>query len=114
MKQSKLGNTAVYAFLIAGVLMILLPLYITVMTAFKTVAENTASFFTLPESLNFDNFKTVLEGGKYFQALLNTVYITVLVLLGNIAFMPMMSYAISRSKGSSKWYRALYIYLLLG
>lgn len=114
MKQSKLGHTAVYAFLIAGVLMILLPLYITVMTAFKTVAENTASFFTLPESLNFDNFKTVLEGGKYFQALLNTVYITVLVLLGNIAFMPMMSYAISRSKGSSKWYRALYIYLLLG
>jgi len=114
LKQSKLGHTAVYAFLIAGVLMILLPLYITVMTAFKTVAENTASFFTLPESLNFDNFKTVLEGGKYFQALLNTVYITVLVLLGNIAFMPMMSYAISRSKGSSKWYRALYIYLLLG
>ncbi len=114
MKHSKLGSTAVYGLLIAGVLLIILPLYVTVMTAFKTVAENTVSFFTLPESLNFSNFKTVLEGGKYFQALLNTVYITVLVLLGNIAFMPMMSYAISRSKATSKWYRALYVYLLLG
>jgi len=113
-KQRKVGNTAVYALLIAGVLMIILPLYITVMTAFKTVAENTASFFTLPQSLNFSNFKTVLEGGKYFHALLNTVYITVLVLMGNVAIMPMMSYAISRSKGKSKWYRALYVYLLLG
>ncbi len=114
MKQSKFANIAVYALLIAGVLMIILPLYITVMTAFKTVAENTASFFTPPKSLSFNNFKTVLEGGKYFRALLNTVYITVLVLLGNVAFMPMMSYAISRSMGHSRWYRALYVYLLLG
>lgn len=114
MKQSTAGRTATYIILSLGVLMILLPLYMTVATAFKTTAENTASFFALPESLNFDNFKKVLEGGKYFRALANTVYITVLVLLGNLAVMPMLSYAVSRSMATSRAYRLMYYFLLLG
>ncbi len=114
MKQSKLASGMTYAILTLGVLMILLPLYITVMTAFKTTAENTASFFALPQALNFNNFKTVLAGGKYFKALGNTVYITALVLLGNILIMPMLSYAVSRSMGTSRGYRFMYYFLLLG
>ena len=114
MRLSRASKTAIYSFLMLGVLMIILPLYITLMTAFKTPAENTASFFALPQSINLSNFATVLEGGKYFHALGNTVYITALVLLGNIAIMPMMSYAISRSMGRSRWYKALYFYLLMG
>ena len=114
MRLSRASKTAIYSFLILGVLMIILPLYITLMTAFKTPAENTASFFSPPQSFNLSNFAAVLEGGKYFRALGNTVYITVLVLLGNMAIMPMMSYAISRSMGRSRWYKALYFYLLMG
>ena len=114
MKQSRAARSATYALLAVGVLMIVLPLYITVMTAFKTPAENTASFFTPPRSLNFGNFQKVLEGGKYFRALGNTIYITLLVMLGNLMLMPMLSYAISRSMGRSKWYRGIYYYLLLG
>lgn len=114
MPQNRYSKIATYVLLFIGVLLIVLPLYMTVITAFKTVAENTASFFALPESLNFNNFKTVLEGGKYYRALANTVYITVLVLLGNAAIMPMMSYAISRSMDTSRWYRYIYYFLLLG
>lgn len=114
MRLSRASKTGVYIILILGLLLIVLPLYITVMTAFKTPAETTESFFALPKSLNLVNFATVLEGGKYFRALGNTVYITALVLLGNIAIMPMMSYAISRSMGRSRWYKALYFYLLMG
>ena len=114
MKLNRTAKSFIYVLLTAGVLMIVLPLYITVMTAFKTAAENTASFFTPPKTLNFDNFKAVLDGGKYFQALGNTAYITVLVMLGNLMLMPMLSYAISRSMGRSKWYRGMYYYLLLG
>ena len=69
MKQSSAARSATYTLLTLGVLLIVFPLYITVMTAFKTPAKNTASFFTPPRSFNFDNFKTVLEGGKYFPAL---------------------------------------------
>lgn len=114
MQQSRFSKCLTYIFLFIGVLFIILPLYMTVITAFKTTAENTASFFALPERLNFDNFKAVLEGGKYYRALANTVYITVLVLLGNTAIMPMMSYAISRSMDSSRWYRYIYYFFLLG
>lgn len=114
MKQSKASKAITYFLLSLGVLMILFPLYITIITAFKTTAENTASFFALPQTLNFDNFKTVLEGGKYFRALANTVYITLFVLLGNSVIMPMMSYAISRSMDGSRLYRYAYYFLLLG
>ncbi len=103
-----------YILLSIGVLMIVLPLYMTVITAFKTPQENTASFFALPESLNFTNFMTVLESGDYFVTLFNTVYITTFALIGNMMIMPSMSYAISRSMGHSKMYKFLYYFLLLG
>ncbi len=114
MNRSKLHTTIVYFFLILGVVMIALPLYMTVITAFKTTAENTASFFALPKRLDFSNFAHVLEGGRYFKALLNTIYITAFVVLGNTLIMPAMSYAISRSMGHSRRYRYIYYFLLLG
>lgn len=114
MKMRTASKSLVYVILSLGVLLIILPLYMTIITAFKTTAENTASFFALPKQWSLDNFKAVLEGGKYARAFGNTVYITVLVLLGNVAFMPMMSYAVSRSMPTSRLYRAMYYFLLLG
>lgn len=114
MQQRIPTKALVYVILSAGVLLIVFPLYITLMTAFKTAAENTASFFSLPQSLSFQNFAKVLEGGRYFRALGNTVFVTLLVLAGNVALMPMMSYAISRSMGTSRGYRMMYAFLLLG
>jgi|LSQX01.1.fsa_nt_gb raffinose/stachyose/melibiose transport system permease protein len=114
MRLSRASKGLIYSLLSFGVLLIVLPLYMTVITAFKTTAENTASFFAFPKTLYLDNFAAVLGDGKYYKALANTVYITVLVLLGNLALMPMLSYAISRSLKHSKWYRGLYVYLLLG
>lgn len=114
MQQRISTKALIYILLSVGVLLIVFPLYITLMTAFKTAAENTASFFSLPQSLSFQNFAKVLAGGRYFRALGNTVYITALVLAGNVALMPMMSYAISRSMGTSRGYRMMYAFLLLG
>lgn len=114
MKQKAASKAGVYVLLTLGVLLIIFPLYMTVITAFKTTAENTASFFALPQSWRLDNFKAVLEGGRYFRAFGNTVYVTVLVLLGNLAFMPMLSYAVSRSMPTSRAYRMMYYFLLLG
>lgn len=114
MKMKKTTILSTYFFLVIGVLFIILPLYMTIITAFKTTAENTASFFALPQQFKFDNFKTVLEGGRYFKALLNTFYITISVIIGNIIIMPAMSYAISRSMPTSRVYRWAYYFLLLG
>lgn len=114
MKLGKPLTIFSYIILALGVLMIALPIYMTVMTAFKTVGENTASFFAPPQSFNLDNFKKVLEGGRYWQAFGNTVFITAFVLLGNAVIFPPLSYALSRSMAHSRAYRALYFYLLIG
>jgi raffinose/stachyose/melibiose transport system permease protein len=107
-------KSTTFILLIFGVLMIILPLYMTIITAFKTTAENTASFFALPRSFYLGNFQQVLLRGGYIQAFINTVYITAGVILGNMILMPAMSYAISRSMDESRLYRYIYYFILLG
>ncbi|MDR2747298.1 MAG: carbohydrate ABC transporter permease [Treponema sp.] len=103
-----------YVLLGCGVLMILLPLYMTLITALKTTAENTASFFALPRSLYLGNFMGVLQRGGYPRAFANTVYITAGVIMGNLILMPALSYAVSRSMRTSLIYRFVYYFILLG
>lgn len=103
-----------YIFLIAGVLLILTPLYITLVTAMKTPKESLRSFLTMPSSLYLDNFKVVLEKNGYWRSFGNTVLISSIVLIGNVIFMPPLSYAVSRSMGDSKVFKFIYLYLLIG
>lgn len=57
MKLSKGGlvlKVLSYVFLIVGALMILFPLFITIITSLKTPAESAESFFSLPSSFYLD------------------------------------------------------------
>lgn len=108
------NNLLVYTLLIIGVLLIILPLYITVITAFKSNQEITQSFFSFPIPLYLDSFKQILTSPKYYSAFFNTTYITTFVLLGNLLIMPAMSYAVARSMPHSRGYRIMYAFLLLG
>lgn len=103
-----------YFILTCAVLMILLPLYITVITTFKTPQENALSFFKFPQSLYLGNYKGILSSPQYYRSFLNTVYITVFTLIGSAMLMPMMSYAISRSMNTSRIYKYIYFFLLIG
>lgn len=103
-----------YFILILGVLLIILPLYVTVVTAFKSNEQSAQSFFSLPIPLYLESFKEILLSEKYYRALMNTVYITAIVLLGNVLIMPAMSYAVARRMPHSRWYRYVYFFLLLG
>ncbi|MBQ8088540.1 MAG: carbohydrate ABC transporter permease [Clostridia bacterium] len=114
MKMSSRTKALTYVVCILGVLLVVFPLYVTVVTAFKSPNESARSFLTLPSSLYLDNFQNILRGGDYWTAFFNTVYITAFVLLGNLVIMPMLAYAVSRSMNISRWYRILYYYLLLG
>lgn len=114
MRQGRASKAFTYMILTCGVVLIFFPLYITVMTAFKTAAESTVSYLKPASSLYLGNFKAILQGGGYWIALRNTVYVTAFVLLGNLAIMPMLSYAVSRSMDSSRIYRYFFYYLLIG
>ena len=108
-------DAVAYAILIVGALLILFPLYITVITTFKTSGESANSFFTLPKSLYLGNYQEVLSNPTLGYAYRNTIYITVLSLVLELLVMPPMSFALSRGMyHKSKVFKGLYFFFLLG
>ncbi|MFC5404825.1 carbohydrate ABC transporter permease [Cohnella soli] len=84
--------------LIVGVLVVFTPLYILLVTAFKTKKELSSSFpYELPNSfLNMDNFTLVLEKGHVGLAFLNIIYIIALAVIGNMMIGTMAGYVLGR------------------
>jgi raffinose/stachyose/melibiose transport system permease protein len=102
-----------YVVLVAGLISIAIPLYVTVITALKTQAESTANFFALPKSLYLDNFKQILSNSGFFTYVMNSVVITVVAVVGISILLPMVSFAISRNM-HKKYYRFLFFYFTIG
>lgn len=114
MIMKKPARILVFGALCLGILLIVLPIYITIVTAMKTAGESLRSFFSLPSTFMMENFARVITSTGYWRSFANTLMITVIVLVGNIVIMPPLSYAVTRSMGSSRIFKALYIYLLIG
>lgn len=113
-KQLHPSNVLKYFFLILGCLIIAAPLYVTIITAFKTREESTINFFSFPSQLYLGNFREIIEKQNYFQYLGNTLIITVCSLVLMALVIPSLSYALSRNMRRSKFYRFSYIYLVIG
>ena len=58
-RRKRIAATFNYLILIIGAVFILVPLYITIVNSFKTQAQSSQSFFTLPSSLKLENFQSV-------------------------------------------------------
>ena len=108
------SNIITYIILILGLLLIVIPMYITLVTAFKSTEQSSVSYFTLPNPIYLDSFKEILSSERYYYAFGNTVYVTAFVLLGNLIIMPPTSYAMARKMPTSRAYRYMYYFLLLG
>lgn len=105
---------AVYLLLLLGLMLILFPMYVCLITTFKTQSETAISYFTLPKSFYLGNYLEILKNERLYYAYGNTFYITVLSLFVNLMLMPAMSFAIARGMGESKAFKIIYFYLLLG
>ena len=114
-KSKRKMNAFACVLLTFGLLLIVFPLYITIVTTFKTSGESAISFFTLPKSLYLGNYVTVLKNPGLWYGYRNTLYITALSLLLEMAVMPPMSFALSRGMmHSSKLFKGLYYFFLMG
>lgn len=102
-----------YIVLLTGMMVILLPLYVTVVTAFKTHEESAKSFFTLPKSLYLGNFIEIIEGTKFFRYTFNSVVNVVVCVALILVISPMVSYAVSRNM-HLKVFKMLYFYIVMG
>jgi raffinose/stachyose/melibiose transport system permease protein len=92
---------------------ILFPIYLTVVSAFKSQEELSRSYLTPPKGFYLENFKEVFLEGGFIAALYNSVFITTISLILIITVIPMLAYALERNSGS-RGYRLAFIYVLLG
>ena len=102
-----------YAFLLCVTIVVLFPVYVTFVTAFKTTAESTQNFFSLPSSFYLGNFKQVMADEHFGDYVKNSLLIT-LISVGLISFIvPMVSYAIARESKRHTYFRVIYVAILL-
>ena len=86
-----------YAVLIGGCLMVLIPIAVILLGAFKDGKEfaNTG-VFQLPKSFALDNFKTAFFEGKVMRGLVNTLLMIVISCAGTIMTGTMTAFIIQR------------------
>ena len=114
MKMRTGVKALIYLLLILGSLVIALPIYLTVVSVFKTRGELAAHFFALPQTLYLGNLRQILENREFYTALTNSLIITVSSLAVMALMLPMLAYPIARRMKSSRFYRFLYFFILTG
>ncbi|MEW2489300.1 carbohydrate ABC transporter permease [Streptomyces sp. NPDC048411] len=107
-----LAQAATYVVAAVLALVYLAPLYLVLLTSLKSSTEAQTMSFSLPRSWHLDNYRTVIETGDAFQALLNSVVISVAVTLGTVLACSMAAFVIARRPGRVTG--GVYSYLLTG
>lgn len=105
-------NLLVLLALLPGIILIIFPMYVTIVTAFKTPQESGSSFFALPSSFFLGNFISVINKSYYFRYILNTAVILLCSVIVELLIVPMAAYSIQRN--NRKYYRFIYFFIVCG
>jgi raffinose/stachyose/melibiose transport system permease protein len=111
-RRFSVTNGILYALLACGAVLVLFPVYVTFLAAFKSFKMMATDFFGFPTALYLDNFRMVFQDAKILSFVRNSVFITVVSVFFIIILVPAVSYAISR-RFRGIYYRILY-YVLVG
>ncbi|HIP23752.1 MAG TPA: carbohydrate ABC transporter permease [Rhodobacteraceae bacterium] len=87
-----------HIFLVSTALVVLYPIFMMVMSGFKTNAEIFGSPFALPKSFNLDNYAVIWNTTDVPRYLLNSTIVTVISVAVLLVTGTMAAYAISRYK----------------
>jgi multiple sugar transport system permease protein len=88
-----------YFVLILLALIFIFPIVIMVSTSFKSMKEafsNNSGLF--PTSFYIDNYKNVFATIPFFQYLGNTMYVTIMNVIGTLIVTPMIAYSLAKLK----------------
>lgn len=96
----------------AVTLIMLIPLALVVITAFKSNAESATMTLSLPKEWVFSNFATVIEKGKLIGGFLNSMLYSCSATFLTVTLAAMAAYVFSRRQNKAN--KALYFYLVLG
>ena len=103
--------------LIAGLITVAFPLYMTLVIALKKPSEMTndiAGILSFPKHLSFSNFAEAMEVTDFWNSLGNSILITVITVVLSILIHSLLGYAIGRNKAHSKFYKFIYLYVVSG
>lgn len=103
--------------LILGLSTIILPLYLTVVIAFKQPSEMTNSIsgiLSLPKSWSLENFRQAMEVTDFRHSLGNSLLIASVTVVLSVVIHSLMGYALGRNKVHSKFYNAVYLFIISG
>ena len=112
-KKIKPITVIAYIISIVTVLLVLFPIYLTVIVALKSPAESAINFFALPKKIYFANFTSVMGNKYFFTYFANSLMITVVSVVVIAIFIPMVSWAIARNP-KKKYYTFLYLFFVCG
>lgn len=103
--------------LIAGLITVIFPLYMTLVIAMKDPSEMTndiVGILSLPKSFSLDNFAEAMEVTNFWQSLAISALITAVTVVLSILVHSMAGYVIGRAMQHSKFYKFSYYYIVSG
>ena len=74
--NKSITHAFLYLLVFALIIVFLFPVYLAVVTSFKTKAEIAASIIALPQSLNIVNYVVGIEKSNFTQSLINSCIVT--------------------------------------
>lgn len=116
-KVKEKTNWPVTIMLIAGLITVAFPLYMTIVIAFKQPSEMTnsvAGILSLPKTWSLDNFAEAMRVTDFWNSLGNSILITLATVVLSIVLHSLIGYAIGRNKTHSKFYNFAYLYIVSG
>ena len=93
-------------------LLVIIPLALVVLNAFKTDGETLNMNLALPKQWIFSNFSTVIEKGKLVRSFFNSLVYAGVGTILTVFFASMAAYVFSRRR--TKGMERLYMYVVLG
>lgn len=109
----KTKKTFTYGALIVGLLLIIIPLYLTIVSSFKLTSDITGNFFGLPNPFTMTNYERVLSDGLVLH-FVNSAIISVSSIALILVVIPMAGYALVRHMNRKKSYRLIYTLMIIG
>jgi len=108
----RITNLMTHAILLAYSFVVIYPLYIMVITSFKTNLEVMTKPFGLPQSINLSGYETVLLQTNFLIYYRNSIMVTVVSLLLIIVVSTLASYALGRYEFRGN--KLIYFFFLAG
>lgn len=103
--------------LIAGLITVAFPLYMTIIIAFKQPSEMTNSIegiLSLPKTWSFANFTEAMRVTDFWRSLFNSFAITAITVTLSILIHSIAGYAVGRNRAHSKFFNRAYYYITSG